>query len=324
MMSDFTYVDGLQSGTYGRAELEALVAGRLAAVTVTLGFWDTTVEGLESITRYRRLARENADLIEIATSVEDIERIAASGRTALLLGFQNTSPLGGNVRFVELLADLGVRNLQLTYNIQNDVGSSCYEPKDGGLSRFGAEVIGEMNRNGMLVDLSHVGHRTSLDAVHASAQPVAITHANAADLVPHARSVSTELIRAVAGRGGVVGCVLYPKLAGDYASTLDSWCELVLRTVDLVGIDHVGIGSDIGGRTDDASLEWMREGRWTLLPNWGAASASAPGDEDPGWFPSMASFPTIADALAQRGLSHEEVNAITGGNWMSLYRKVLP
>jgi len=323
-MSAFTSIDGLQSGSYGREQLQALVDGRLAAVTVTLGFWDTTIEGLESIARYRDLARDNADLVEIATTVADIERIAASGRTALILGFQNTSALGGSIRFVELLASLGVRNMQLTYNIQNDVGSSCYEPHDGGLTRFGREVIGEMNRYRMLVDLSHVGPQTCLDAVDASADPVAVTHANLRDLVPHARSITTELARKVAERGGVVGCVLYPNLAGDYAATLSSWCDLVLRTADIVGIEHVGIGSDLGGTTDVASLTWMREGRWTRMPNFGAATAAAPGDDDPEWFPSMAAFPRIAQELSSRGLSDDEVHSITGGNWMSLYRKVMP
>jgi microsomal dipeptidase-like Zn-dependent dipeptidase len=323
-MTGYTFIDGLQSGSYDRGQLQALVDGRLAAVTVTLGFWDSTVEGLEAITRFRDLARDNADLVEIATTVADIERIAESERTALILGFQNTSALGGSIRFVELFADLGVRNLQLTYNIQNDVGSSCYEPHDGGLTRFGREVVAEMNRHRMLIDLSHVGPATCLEAVDASSNPVAVTHANLSELVPHPRSISTELARAVAARDGVVGCVLYPNLAGDYAASLESWCDLVLRTADIVGLEHTAIGSDLGGKTNAASLVWMREGRWTRQPNFGAASAASPGDDDPDWFPSMSSFPRIADALSQRGLRDDEVHAITGGNWMSLYRKVMP
>ncbi|MFW0774771.1 dipeptidase [Paenarthrobacter nitroguajacolicus] len=321
---DNIYVDGMESGSFTSETLRTIRSGDVDCITVTCGFWDDAVESMDSIARWRELIEENSDVAGIARNADDIRRLRSENRTAVLLGFQNTSSLQGRIRFVRLFAELGVRVFQLTYNNQNDVGSSCYEPGDAGLTRFGYEVVDELNRNGILVDLSHVGERTCKDAIAASSKPVAITHANAASLYAHPRNVSDSTIKELAARGGVIGCALYPNLAGpDYSKSLNAWCEMVLKTADIAGIEHVGIGSDLGGGTTEADLAWMRQGRWTLRENYGAASASSPGDEDPQWFTSMESFAGIADGLAGRGLNSSEVSAVMGGNWMRLYSEVM-
>ena len=130
-------IDGLQCGHFTRETFSELRKADVGAVTVTCGFWEGTVESLDLIARWRDLVNANKDLVAIATSVTEIEAIAASGRTAILLGFQNSNLLEGRIRFVELFAELGVRAIQLTYNNQNELGGSCYEAEDSGLSRTG-------------------------------------------------------------------------------------------------------------------------------------------------------------------------------------------
>ena len=321
---DTIYVDGMESGSFTSETLRTIRSGRVDCITVTCGFWDDAVEALDSIATWRELIERNSDVAGLARNADDIRRLRAENRVAVLLGFQNTSPLQGRIRLVRLFAELGVRVFQLTYNNQNDVGSSCYEPGDAGLTRFGYEVVSELNSHGILVDLSHVGERTCKDAIAASSKPVAITHANAASLYTHPRNVSDSTIKELAARGGVIGCALYPNLTGpEYSASLDTWCDMVIRTADIAGIDHVGIGSDLGGSTTEADLAWMRQGRWTRKANYGAASAASPGDDDPQWFTSMESFPHIAEGLAGRGLSDADVSAVMGGNWMRLYSEVM-
>ena len=122
-----------------------------------------------------------------------------------------------------------MRAIQLTYNNQNELGGSCYEDEDSGLSRTGKEIVREMNRTGILVDLSHVGNRTTRDAILWSEKPVAVTHANPDSLFPHKRNKTDDVLKALAERGGVLGCATYRNITGDhYCSSLTNWCEMVL------------------------------------------------------------------------------------------------
>jgi microsomal dipeptidase-like Zn-dependent dipeptidase len=316
-------VDGLECSQFDRDIFLELSRGKMGCVTVTLGFWEDALESIDALTRFRDLVRDNQDLVEICVDDSGIRRVASSGRCALLLGYQNTACLSGRIRMVEVFADLGVRVMQLTYNNQNDVGGSCYEVHDQGLARFGREVVEEMNRQGILVDLSHVGERTSLDAVALSAVPVAITHANPSSLVPHLRNKSDELLRALAARGGVVGLATYPNITGPYVESADRWSEMVARTVDLCGVDHVGIGTDLGRKNTQVHLDWMRMGRWSRVVNFGAGSAARPGKvPEPAWLESTETFPAIPEALDRRGFSATEVAKIVGENWMRLYGEV--
>ena len=214
-------IDGLQCGHFTREIFQDLRKADVGAVTVTCGFWEGTVESLDSIARWRDLVNANADLVAITRTAAEIEAIAASGRTAILLGFQNSNLLEGRIRFVELFAELGVRAIQLTYNNQNELGGSCYEAEDSGLSRTGQEMVREMNRTGILVDLSHVGNRTTRDAILCSERPVAVTHANPDSLFPHKRNKTDDVLKALAERGGVLGCATYRNITGDhYCSSL--------------------------------------------------------------------------------------------------------
>jgi membrane dipeptidase len=317
-------IDGLQCGHFSREVLEELRKGNVSCVTVTCGFWEGTVESLDSIARWRDLVSVNSDIVKIATSADEIRAAVAADRLALVLGFQNSTLLEGRVRFVELFAELGVRVIQLTYNNQNEIGGSCYENEDSGLARFGREVIREMNRVGILIDLSHVGNRTTLDAIRWSEKPVAVTHANADRLYPHKRNKTDDVLKALAEKGGVLGCATYRNITGDhYCGSLEAWCEMVARTVDFMGIDHVAIGTDRSHNHSKTDYDWMRMGYWTRRVDLGAASAARPGRAPPPeWFTEVHHLGRIPEGLARVGFKPDEVEKITAGNWLRLYGDV--
>jgi microsomal dipeptidase-like Zn-dependent dipeptidase len=270
------------------------------------------------------MERDNADLIRIVRRADDIVACEADGKLGVLLGFQNTNLLEDRIRYVELFADLGVRVLQLTYNNQNELGGSCYENEDSGLSRFGREVVTEMGRAGIVVDCSHVGNRTTLDAIKHATKPLAITHANPASIFPHKRNKTDDVLRALRENGGVIGCAAYRNITPASAcASVDGWCELVARTVELAGIDHVGLGTDYSHKTTDRFYDWMRRGRWTRGVDYGAGSAANPGKvSKPDWLLQAGQLQSVVGGLKRVGFNDAEVGKITGGNWLRLYRAV--
>ncbi len=320
--ADLLTVDGLQINNWDRGVLTELRAGGVHAVNATCAVWEGPAQTLAAIGDWLVLARENPDLVTLASTTDDIRSAHSAHRTAVLLGFQNTSPFADDYRLVEVFHRLGVRIAQLTYNIQNLVGGSCYEPEDSGLTRFGATVVTEMNRVGMLVDLSHVGERTSRDAVEASAQPVAITHANPLWFHDTPRNKSDHLIEAVTKRGGIIGCCLYPNtLAGGAAASLTEFCQMIHRLADLVGPEHVAIGSDCTRNWGPDFIGYLRNGRWQPA----SGQDRAPRAPDwPDWFTGPAHFPVLVDGLAAAGLDEATIGGVLGGNWLRLFDEVFP
>ncbi len=314
-------IDGLQYSVWDREVFEEMHAGGLTAAHVTLAIWEDARETLIVLGTWRELLRAHADLIIPCTSLEDIDAARATARTGIIFGFQNTSPFEDAVGFVEEFHRLGVRIAQLTYNIQNLAGSSCYEPTDGGLSRFGRNLVREMNRVGMVVDLSHVGNQTAQDAIDVSTAPVAVTHANPSSFFAHPRNKPDDLLRSLADHGGMIGVTPYPHLVGDQVE-VEQWAGMVARTVDLMGIDHVGIGSDMSRKWSDEYLMWIRMGRWTRAPDYGAGTAKQAGwAQWPAWFETPAGFPNMLAGLAKAGFSDEEVRKIVGENWRNFFAR---
>jgi microsomal dipeptidase-like Zn-dependent dipeptidase len=317
--ADLTVVDGLQYSNWDRPIFEEMSRGGIAGIHATIAIWEGTRAALSVIGFWNRMFREHADILMPGRSAEDIVQAKALGKTAIVLGSQNGSIFEDDLDLVQIFHDLGVRVVQLTYNIQNLIGGSCYEPSDSGLTRFGRNVVAEMNRVGMLVDLSHVGERTAFDAIEASRRPVAITHANPSSIFPHPRNKSDDLLRALAANGGVLGLSPYPHLTGKDWSLAD-WCDMVKRTVELIGIDHVAIGSDSSRKWTDDDLMWIRMGRWTYEPDYGAGTKDHPGWLLwPDWFRTPADFPNLTSGLFAAGFDRTEVQAIVGGNWLRLF-----
>lgn len=314
-------IDGLQCGHFDRASFEGLKRAGVLGVVNTTGFWEGTVESLDRLGAWRDLVRSNSDLCEIATTPDQIRKIAASGRVAVIIGFQNANLFDGRIRQVEMWAELGVRVVQLTYNNQNDLAGSCYEDEDSGLARYGKQVIKEMNSAGILVDCSHVGNRSTLMAIEASEKPIAVTHANADSLFPHKRNKTDDVLRALRESGGVIGCATYRNITGDYyCKTIENWCSMVARTVDIAGIDSVAIGTDRSHNFTAPDYAWMRVGRWTRGVDYGAGSAKNAGKAlPPDWFQKLEDMAVIPGGLRSVGFDQNEIDKITHGNWMRLY-----
>ncbi|MDO5719230.1 MAG: membrane dipeptidase [Actinomycetaceae bacterium] len=312
-----TVVDGLQINNWNRDVLTEVLAGGITGVNATVAVWEDPTETIRAIGEWYQFIRQNSDIALLAHDVKDLEYAKQTGRVGVLLGFQNTSSFGDDYRLVEVFYRLGVRIAQLTYNNQNAVGGACYEPVDSGLTRFGANVISEMNRVGMLVDLSHVGNKTSLDATEASVDPVAITHANPTWFIDAPRNKPQEVITAVAEKGGIIGCSMYPLIVGGEDAQLADFVAMIRRLSDDIGAEHVALGSDCTRNWGPEFLTWLRDGRWRP-----AAGTNPTWPTWPGWFSGPENFPRLTDAFVEAGMDETEIRGILGENWLRLFSTV--
>ncbi|MEL6586399.1 MAG: membrane dipeptidase [Pseudomonadota bacterium] len=320
-MGDGFRIDALQYAKWSEAVFQQMRAGGLDAVHVTLSYHEMFRETVAQIEAWNRRFEAHGDLIMPAGSADAIRAARASGRTAIIYGLQTPAPIEDDIGLVQILHALGVRFMQLTYNNQSLLATGCYEAADTGLTRMGREVVAEMNRVGLVIDMSHSAERSTLDAMERSTRPIAITHANPSAWHPARRNKSDDVLRALADSGGMLGFSLYPHhLAGGSACRLDSFCQMVARTADLMGVAHLGIGSDLCQDQPDSVVEWMRVGRWTKRADYGEGSAAAPGfPPQPPWFKDNRAFPGLADGLRAVGFDAGEVDAILGDNWMRFF-----
>jgi membrane dipeptidase len=255
-------------------------------------------------------------------SASDIERAKSEGKLGVIFGCQSASILMGDIAMMPIFHRLGLRILQLTYSERNQLGDGCYEKNELGLTEFGAQVVNECNRLGVLVDLSHVGKRTSLEAIEASTRPCAFTHANAQTLTDNPRNMTDEQIRAVSAKGGVIGCVPYSPLCALESGTQPSLQTDFMRHVDyivnLAGIDHVGVGTDIfAGRS---RVIWESQSGRKYFP--GKAPSFRYDQRHLVDFPDHSAFPRLTEALLRQGYSDEDTRKILGGNFMRLFKEV--
>jgi membrane dipeptidase len=312
-------VDGLQYGRWSRRIFEEMREGGVAAVHVTVVYHETFRETVDRMVEWNDRFREHADLIAPAGSVADIERARATGRTAILFGSQNPSCIEADIGLVEILHRLGLRFMQLSYNNQSLLCSGWWEEEDTGVTRMGREVIREMNRLGVVIDLSHSGERSTLDAIELSERPVVVSHANPSSWRATGRNKSDRVLDALAAAGGLIGLSLYPlHLAGGSDCSLEGFCTMAARLADRIGAERIGIGSDLCQDQPDSVVAWMRNGRWTRA---GAVAGSPPVfPPQPPWFRSNLDFGTIRAGLREAGFSGPEADGIMGTNWLNLMR----
>lgn len=313
-----TVVDGLQYSNWSRDVLEQLREGGLAAVHVTIAYHENARETLSRIAEWNRRYQLHADLIRPVREAADIRRARDEGRVGVFYGFQNCSPIEDDIGLVEVFRQLGVFVMQLTYNNQSLLATGCFEETDSGITRFGREVIAEMNRVGLIVDMSHSAERSTLEAMDASARPIVISHANPLAFHAARRNKSDTVLRRLADTGGLLGFSAYPHhLRDGSACRLADYCDMIARTVDLMGVDHVGIGTDLCQNQPLSVLKWMRGGRWARDADHGEGSAAQPGwPQQPDWFRSAADFPNLTAGLLARGFGEADIAAIMGGNWI--------
>ena len=314
-------IDNLQYANWSEKIFRQMREGGLDAVHVTIAYHETFRETVLNLEAWNRWFEQFPDLIFHGKWASDVARAQESGRTAVFFGFQNPSPIEDDIGLVEIVHTLGARFMQLTYNNQSLLATGCYEAEDTGITRMGKQVIKEMNRVGLVIDMSHSAERSTLEAIEISERPIAITHANPSWWMPALRNKSEDVLKALADSGGMLGCSLYPHhLKGKSECTVISFCEMIARTAELIGVDHIGIGSDLCQDQPDSVVEWMRVGRWSKDIDYGEGSKDNAGfPPQPDWFRDNRDFGNIEQGLLQAGLSAEEVAKVMGENWLRFY-----
>ncbi len=314
-------IDNLQFANWSEKIFRQMREGGLDAVHVTITYHENFRETVAQLERWNRWFEAFPDLIFQGRTGADVRLARETGRTAIFFGAQNPSLIEDDIGLVEIVHTLGLRFMQLSYNNQSLLATGCYEAEDPGITRMGRQVIAEMNRVGLVVDMSHSADRSTLEAIEISSRPIAITHANPHWWAPALRNKSDEVLRALAQSGGMLGFSLYPHhLKGKSACTLQDFCEMVARTAEMIGTDHLGIGSDLCQNQPDSVVEWMRVGRWTKQVDFGEGSAAAPGFPPmPDWYCDNRDFGTIESGLVAVGMSATEVAGIMGDNWQAFY-----
>ncbi len=309
-------IDGLQTCQWNRSIFEDMRAGGLTAVNVSSVIWENFREGIGYVSEWKRFLRENDDLIRPVLTVADIHVAKAENKTGIIIGWQNTSPLEDKLDYVEIFKDLGVGIMQLTYNTQNYSGAGYLEENDSGLTGFGREVLGEMNRVGVLCDLSHVGDRTTADVIARSKAPVCISHVLPRALRDVKRNKPDELLKACAEKGGIIGISLFaPGLAAGNDATVEDYLDAMAYVIDLVGEDHVGIGTDF-------SQERPRPGPWQLWANRDKGTARTLTEfatvkiSKPKGIERIGEVPNITARMLARGWSETLVLKLLGQNWL--------
>jgi len=317
------FIDGLQYCNWSEKIFKQWRASNLTAVHVTISYHEQFRETVSNFEQWNSWFEKHPSLIMPAFYAEDVETASKQNKTAVIFGFQNPSPIEDDIGLVEILHRLGGRFMQLSYNNQSLLATGCYEENDPGITRMGKEVIKEMNRVGMVVDMSHSSERSTFEAIELSSRPIVISHANPSFWHPAKRNKSDEIIKELSNSNGMLGFSLYPHhLNNSTQCSLEDFCSMIARTADLIGIDHIGFGSDLCQDQPDSIVEWMRVGKWTKELDYGEGSASNPGFPDmPSWFRDNRDWHNIIEGLKKHGFSNDEINKIKGENWLSFFRK---
>jgi membrane dipeptidase len=314
---DLVTIDGLIVSRLGRDVFEDMRLGGLTAANCTCSVWENFEGTMRRVAECKRLIEDNSDLVLQVYTTDDVVRAKKENKTGIFLGWQNTSGIEDYIPYLQLFHELGVRVMQLTYNTQNLLGSGCYESKDGGLSDFGREAIDEMNRLGILIDLSHVGPVTADDAIRHSKRPVCYSHVAPSALKQHPRCKSDEQLRFIADRGGFVGATPFPPfMAKGPDATIDDFVDVLEHMIRVVGEDRIGFGSDFSQGNPYTPDYWVRDkGYARQLVDFGTLKY-------PDGLDGSATYPNLVTAFERRGWSDRRIEGVIGGNWLSFLKEV--
>ena len=317
-------IDNLQYCNWSREIFEFNRSAGLDAVHVTIVYHEDYNELLTETKKWEKLFKDNSDIIFQGWDYKDIDKANKENKTAIFFGFQNCSPIEDDIKLVEKIHKLGCRFMQLTYNNQSLLATGCYEKIDSGVTNFGREVIKEMNRVGVVIDMSHSAEKSTIDAIELSQKPIAITHANPSFWHPAKRNKSSDLLKILSDSGGMLGLSLYPHHLKDNTNcTLESFCEMVAKTAEIMNIKQIGIGSDLCLQQPDSVVEWMRNGTWSKSTIFGEGTKNKAGfPKQHEWFKDARGFLNIEKGLRKVGFSDEETNGILGNNWYNFYKLI--
>ncbi|MFZ5646279.1 MAG: dipeptidase [Bacillota bacterium] len=239
--------------------------------------------------------QDNFEKAEVVYTYDDIGRITSCNKLAALLTVEGGEALAGRIETLRMFYRLGVRGLTLTWNGRNELGDGVSEAgTGGGLTRFGVAVVREMNRLGMLVDVSHLSEPGFWDVMRESEKPVIASHSNCRALHDHPRNLRDEQIKVLAAAGGVVGLCFYPVFLSDGQASLDMLLDHAVHLADVAGVDCIGLGSDFDG------IE-------CVIPE----------------LSDITRLPLLTEGLLRRGFSPHEVKKILGGNFLRVIKQVL-
>ncbi len=301
------------------------IEGGVTVAAPTVGNAAPAGETVKHLGTWLRFIDSRPDLMLIRTAA-DIEEAKRTRRLGILFHFQGGDPFESDLDLTEAYRALGVRMVQLTYNVKNRIGDGCEERTDSGLSKFGLQLIERLNANRIVVDCAHTGYRTTMETIEASRLPVVFSHANARAVHPSPRNITDEQIKAVAATGGLVGINGFPAfVAATTRPTLDQFIDHIDHDVRLVGVDHVAIGIDyFAGQhpvVDEDEAKRMYAG-WLESGLWSAASYPPPPYHYPDGIATPRDLPNLTRRLLERGYGVEDVRKILGGNWLRVFRAV--
>jgi len=305
--SDYELVD------YG-ALFRRLVDAGYTFVSITIATDSSNIgRTMHALARHRAYFGERPEQFLIVQEAEDIRRAKQNGQLAVSFHLQGTNSLEQDLHMVEIYYDLGIRHMLLAYNLRNAVGDGCHERTDAGLSRFGVELVREMNRVGVIVDCSHTGYRTTMDAFDVAAAPVIFSHSNARALLDHERNIRDEQIRGCAATGGVIGVNGVDLFLGAHASPAEAMAHHIDYIASLVGIEHVAIGLDYVLQA--AALNAILKVPSNIYPE---SAGYRKGVDIAG----PETLPALTDCLLKRGYSDADVACALGGNFLRVAEAV--
>jgi membrane dipeptidase len=264
-------------------------------------------ETMATLAAYRRWLLAHSERFLLAEKFSDVRKAQHSKRLAISFDIEGMNALGGDINMVEIYHRLGVRQMLFAYNLNNAAAGGCHDT-DIPLTRFGIEILSEMNRVGMIVDASHTSYRTSMDLIERSDTPVVFTHSNPASIWPHQRNIKDEQIKACAAKGGVIGLNGLAIFVGDNDTSSESLLRHLFRLIDLAGADHVGLGFDY---TPDVTVDLSailraRPDYWPAGQQYGTANIGHSGP---------AKIPDLVNGMEARGLSPLEIEGVLGANF---------
>jgi membrane dipeptidase len=315
---DAIILDGLVISKWSRAVFEDMRRGGLTAANCTCSVWEGIRGTMDNVAEWKRLFCENADLLLQVFDTTDIARAKKENKTGIILGWQNTSGIEDQIQYLQIYKDLGIGIMQLTYNTQNFVGSGCYEGVDSGLSDFGRDVVDEMNRLGILVDLSHVGAKTSDDAIRHSKKPVAYSHCLPSGLKEHQRNKSDEQLKFIASRGGFIGVTMFPAfLKRGTEATVDDYVEAMDYVINIAGEECVGFGTDFTQDYGDEFFRWLShdKGNGRELVKLGEII-------NPEGMRRLGDYPNLTAAMERAGWPEARIRGVLGENWVRVLKEV--
>jgi membrane dipeptidase len=295
-----------------KKHLPDLRSGEVTTVLATVASIEDSRYALSALAHWLSMERESSLQFRIARSAADIEAAHDAGDLAVVLHFQGCDPIEADVNLLDAYHALGVRVMQPTYNARNRLGDGCLERANSGLSKLGRAAIGRMNELRIVVDVAHVGRRTSLEVIEAGSAPVIVSHGNPCGVYESRRNLTDEQIKAVAASGGVIGVCAFPGFVSAADADLGKLLDHVDYLAALVGAQHVGLGMDFAAETEEDYDYFGYEEDTYPRPPWNYPPGIA----------SFADIRNVGDGLARRGYRADQIEGIASGNFLRVFGEV--